>query len=232
MHWKEIQLTDNNHFTYNGCMLFDKKFIQALKFHEPGFAPVHDKTGWYHIDIQGMPFYTKRYECVFGYYAMRASVIEHGMWFHIDKHGKRVYSQNYAFTGNFQKGRCVVRNEHGYYFHIDLHGERVYQENYRYVGDYKDGYACVQLLSGKFKHIDMHGKFIYIAEFDDLGVFHKNFATAKDERGWFHIDEYGKQCYEMCYNMIEPFYNGQARVQRHDSTFLLIDETGMEIRQL
>lgn len=48
---------------------------------------------------------------------------------------------------------------------------------------------------GFFRHIDNQGKFINNKMYIDLGVFHKNYATAKDEKGWFHIDKLGLPLY-------------------------------------
>ena len=46
MNWKDIKTTqDNTSFLYNGNFLFNKKFIEVLKFHSPGLAPVLDENG-------------------------------------------------------------------------------------------------------------------------------------------------------------------------------------------
>jgi len=60
----------------------------------------------------------------------------------------------------------------------------------------------------------------------DLGVYHKNFATARDKRGWFHIDMQGEELYPQRYLMIEPFYNGFALVTDSDGKKIVINEQG------
>jgi hypothetical protein len=51
MNWKDIQVSDDNtHFVFDGKPIFDKTFIEVLKFHSPGLAPVKDNSGAYHID--------------------------------------------------------------------------------------------------------------------------------------------------------------------------------------
>ncbi|WP_375561717.1 WG repeat-containing protein [Bernardetia sp. OM2101] len=45
-----------------------------------------------------------------------------------------------------------------------------------------------------------------------MTTFHKNFATAKDAKGWFHINKNGNEIYSERYLEIEPFYNGFALV--------------------
>ncbi|MGQ9864630.1 MAG: hypothetical protein ACUVRD_09205 [Bacteroidia bacterium] len=64
-----------------------------------------------------------------------------------------------------------------------------------------------------------------------LGSF-KGFATAKDNRGWFHIDRKGIPIYAARYLSVEPFYNGMALGTTHQNEKILIDETGHKVRNL
>jgi hypothetical protein len=101
------------------------------------------------------------------------------------------------------------------------------------AGDYKDGIACVKSQDGFYRHVDNKGKFINNKSFIDLGIFHKNFATAKDKNGWFHIDRQGNELYNERYLTVEPFYNGFALVTDFDYKKIIIDENGrieIEIR--
>jgi hypothetical protein len=230
MNWHNITLSaDNTHFLFDEKPIFDKKFIEVLKFHSPGIAPVFDHSGAYHIDISGNELYSKRYSRTFGYYCNRASVIDNNLWFHINEKGERVYFDFYLWSGNYQENLCTVRNADNQYFHIDLQGNRIYTDNYIYAGDYKDGIACVKSQDGFYRHIDKNGKFINKKSFLDLGIFHKNFATAKDKNGWFHIDRQGNEVYKNRYLTIEPFYNGFALVTTFETEKIIIDEKGQKI---
>ncbi|MEA3452706.1 MAG: WG repeat-containing protein [Bacteroidota bacterium] len=219
-----------SYFQENITPLFNKKFEQVLKFHAPGLAPVQDETGWYHIDTFGNEIYSKRYKKAFGYYCGFAAVVDsNDNWFHIDKNGNRIYETNYAWCGNFQEDICSVRGFDGKYFHIYTNGKQLIAndpQKYKYTGDFKDGIACVKLETDLYKHIDSYGRDLNSKLFRDLGVFHKNFATAKDEKGWFHIDKKGNELYSERYAMIEPFYNGQALVENFKNKKLVINETG------
>lgn len=230
MNCKDIQISyDNTHFLFNGKPIFDKTFIEVLKFHSPGLAPVLDNSGAYHIDSNGNELYSNRYSRTFGFYCNRASVIEDNRWFHINEKGDKVYSAFYSWTGNYQEDICTVRNSDTHYFHIDLNGNRIYAQNYIYAGDYKDGIACVKSQDGFYRHIDKNGKLINDKSFLDLGVFHKKFATAKDTNGWFHIDKQGNEVYKERYLIIEPFYNGFALVTTFEKNKIIIDENGNTI---
>ncbi|GAB6009885.1 WG repeat-containing protein [Dysgonomonas reticulitermitis] len=245
MNWQEIKVSpDNTHFLFEGNPIFNKHFIEVLKFHAPGLAPVKTNFGWCHIDTDGHPLYNEYYDRVFGFYCNRAAILHdflledclygyNDVWFHIDEKGKRVYEEDYAWCGNYQENLCVVRERvTNNYFHIDLNGKRIYSENYLYAGDFKDGFACVKLKNGLFKHIDTSGKFINDKEFSDLGVFHKNFATAKDKGGWFHIDKSGNGFYQERYLAVEPFYNGFALVMQFDENKVIINEQGEKVLEV
>ena len=52
------------------------------------------------------------------------------------------------------------------------------------------------------------------------------FATAKDEKGWFHIDIHGKALYSKRYLIVEPFYNGFALVTDFENNKQIINEKG------
>ena len=230
MNWKNIKTAaDNTYFIYDDEPVFNKKFIEVLKFHAPGIAPVLDSSGAYHIDGEGLELYQKRYQRTFGFYCNRAAVIENNRWYHINEMGEKVYTTSYLWTGNYQEDICTVRNDNNQYYHIDLNGNPIYKENYMYAGDFKDGIACVKSEDGFFRHIDSKGNFINNKSFYDLGIFHKNFATAKDEKGWFHINKKGEGLYSQRYLIVEPFYNGFALVTTFYNKKEIINEDGETI---
>jgi hypothetical protein len=227
MNWQDIKVSaDNTHFLFDEKQIFGRQFIEVLKFHSPGFAPVKDESGSYHIDSLGTQLYAARFTRTFGFYCNRAAVLQNDQWFHITETGKQAYTENFDWTGNFQENLCAVRNSDNKYFHIDLNGNRIYKDSFIYCGDFKDGIACVKTSNGFFRHIDTIGKFLNNKEFSDLGIFHKNFATAKDNDGWYHIDKSGNEIYRHRFLAVEPFYNGFALVTKFDNNKIIIDENG------
>ncbi|MEZ4226804.1 MAG: hypothetical protein R3B13_38030 [Polyangiaceae bacterium] len=63
-------------------------------------------------------------------------------------------------------------------------------------------------------------------------MFHKGFARARDEHGWTHVDAQGCPAYSRRFQAVEPFYNGQARVERFDGGLEVIDEGGVTLVEL
>ena len=53
-------------------------------------------------------------------------------------------------------------------------------------------------------------------------------ARARDD-GWMHIDATGRPLYRRRFAALEPFYNGQARVERFDGTLEVMDEAGRRL---
>lgn len=233
MNWHEIKVSaDNTHFLFDNQPIFGKYFDAILKFHAPGIAPVKDTTGAYHIDANGNPCYSNRYQRTFGYYCNRAAVNTDENWFHLNERGGKAYEEVFSWTGNYQENICSVRNMDNRYFHIDLNGSKIYSESYNYCGDFKDGYACVKQSDGLWCHININGNRLNGMDFLDLGVFHKNYATAMDNIGWFHIDKAGRELYKQRYLAVEPFYNGYALATKFDYQKVIVDEFGNEILEV
>ena len=222
-----------HHVDDDGSPLYRSRYDEVLKFHAPGLAPVRDASGGYHITPDGLPAYEVRYLRTFGFYEGRAAAVHSSEgWFHILPDGTPLYAERYAWCGNFQEERCPVRLPDRSYFHVTAEGAPAYGERYRYAGDFRDGFAVVQRGDGKHSHIDPWGNLVHGRWFLDLDVFHKNRARARDERGWHHVDLRGKPLYDSRFGNVEPFYNGQARVEGLDGSLSVIDEAGETLLQL
>lgn len=233
--WKEYQIAvSGTHHVRGSDPAYEERFDQVLSFHEPGLAAVRKGEHAWHISPSGRPAYARRFERTFGYYQQRAAVCDETGWFHIDVNGAALYNHRFAWCGNFQQSLCAVRDLTDNYFHIKLDGELAYEQKWKYAGDYRDANAVVQGVAGFSTHIDSFGNETHGVWFIDLDVFHKGFARARDAEGWTHIDKTGKAIYRRRFALIEPFYNGQARVERFDGGIEIIDEMGncrAEVRQ-
>ena len=231
--WRDYRISaDGTHHVYEGEPAYAARFLDVLKFHAPGLAPVLDSSGGYHITPDGLPAYDSRHVRTFGFYEGRAAVQSANGWFHILPDGQPHYSERYAWSGNFQGGRCAVRLPDGSYLHIDEGGAPAYSERHRYAGDFRDGFAVVQRDDGRHSHVDLSGTMVHGLWFLDLDVFHKNCGRARDEEGWHHVDIHGQPLYQGRYGNVEPFYNGQARVEGFDGSLLVIGESGEILMKL
>ena len=231
--WRDYRISsDGTHHVYDGKPAYTVRFLDVLKFHPPGLAPVLDSSGAYHITPDGLPAYESRHTRTFGFYEGRAAVHSADRWFHILPDGSALYPRRYIWCGNFQEGRCTVRASDGLYFHIDGDGTPAYEKRHRYAGDFKDGLAVVQREDGQHSHIGPSGDLLHGRWFLDLDVYHKAFARARDEQGWHHVDIRGRPLYLDRYKNVEPFYNGQAGVEGFDGSLAVIGESGDTLIQL
>jgi hypothetical protein len=231
--WRDAVVAPRgDHHLVRGEPIYSCRFDAALPFHAPGLAPVRRGAEAWHIDENGTAAYERRFRQTFGFYDERAAVEDDGGWCHVDVRGAPVYADRHAWCGNFQEARCTVRTAEGRYRHIMLDGAPVYPGTWKYAGDYRDGIAVVQADDGRSTHVDGRGRLIYERWFEDLDVFHKGYARARDAQGWHHLDRSGGAVYERRFAMVEPFYNGQARVERFDGGLEIIDETGRALLEL
>jgi hypothetical protein len=135
---------DQTHHLLHGQPAYPQRFLDVLKFHSPGLAPVRDTSGAYHIDPAGDPVYPQRYLRTFGFYQERAAVQAAEGRLHLQVSGQPLYAERYAWCGNFQERRCPARRFDDVYVHPRLNGTVAYKARYRYAGDYRDGIAAVQ----------------------------------------------------------------------------------------
>lgn len=232
-HWRRaIVAPAGTHHLVDGQPLYPARFERVLKFHAPGLAPAADATGAFHITEGGRPAYEARFKRTFGFYDGRAAVEAEDGWCHILPDGRPLYPDRCAWAGNYQGGRCTVRCLDGRYRHLRDDGCPAYSQRWRYAGDFRDGTAVVQREDGMHTHIDADGRLVHGWWFEDLDVFHKGFARARDARGWHHVDASGTPAYARRFAAVEPFYNGQARVERFDGALEVIDERGKAVVEL
>lgn len=234
MTWQTLQVAPcgTHHIDEHDQPAYSDRFDEVLKFHAPGLAPVlRDGDAW-HVGSDGEPAYHRRFLRTFGFYEGLAAVVGAYGWHHITADGEDAYNVRYAWCGNFQQGRCTVRDHDHMYHHITADGSAAYAERWHYVGDYRDGIAVVQAEDGHSTHVGLNGVVLHGAWFVDLDVFHKGFARACDEDGWMHIDLNGRAIYQRRFQAVEPFYNGQARVERFDGMLEIINEAGATLVEL
>lgn len=234
MSWGAISVSScgTHHVDVRGEPVYAERFDEVLAFHAPGLAPVRRHGLAWHVRPDGRDAYARRFIRTFGFYDELAAVISPDGWHHVTAAGADAYPERHAWCGNFQQGRCTVRDRRGEYHHIKGDGSEAYPARWRYAGDYREGVAVVQATNGRLTHIDLDGELVHECWFLDLDVFHKRFARARDEEGWTHVDVRGRPAYARRFASVEPFYNGQARVERFDGALGVIDEAGETVLEL
>ena len=233
MTWRDAEVSPSGtHHVRDGVPLYAERFDEVLKFHEPGLAAVRRDGEAWHIRMDGTAAYARRFRHTFGFYEGVAAVSAPDGWRHIRPDGTDLHTARFAWCGNFQAGRCTVREFGGAYLHLTSEGVPAYGAGWRYSGDFRDSIAVVQSDDGRSTHIDPHGKPVHGGWFLDLDVFHKGCARARDEDGWMHVDVAGRPLYQRRFAAVEPFYNGQARIERFDDGLEVIDETGARVVEL
>ena len=233
MTWRSTTVSPSGtHHVEGGVPLYAERFDEVLKFHEPGLAAVRRDGQAWHIGDDGEPAYDRRFDRTFGFYEGLAAAAASDGWRHVRPDGTDLCGERYAWCGNFQEGRCAVREPGGAYLHLTAEGVAAYDGRWRYAGDFRNGTAVVQLDDGRSTHIDLHGALTHGSWFLDLDVFHKGCARARDEDGWTHVDASGRPLYRRRFAAVEPFYNGQARVERSDGGLEVIDGTGASVLEL
>lgn len=230
MSWQGLLPSDDGtHHVVDGRPAYEQRFDEVLRFHPPGLAPVLVGGVAWHIDPAGVPVYERRFVRTFGFYDGLAAVEDSAGWHHITPAGLDAYPQRYAWCGNFQERICTVREHDGRYRHIDMGGAPCVAMSWRYAGDFRDGAAVVQGNDGRSTHVARDGRLVHGRWFEDLDVFHKGLARARDEHGWTHVDREGHPIYARRFAMVEPFYNGQARVECFDGALEIVDRDGVAV---
>ena len=233
MIWRDARVSPaGTHHVHNSTPLYTERFDEVLKFHEPGLAPVRRAGEAWHIRADGSPAYGRRFHRTFGFYEGFSAAVAADGWRHIRPDGADLYSARFDWCGNFQGGRCAVRELDGSYLHVTSEGKPAYEARWRYAGDFRGSVAVVQSGDGRSTHVDPQGRPLHGAWFLDLDVFHKGYARARDGDGWMHVDAAGCPLYARRFASVEPFYNGQARVERFDGGLEIIDEAGRSITTL
>ena len=233
MTWRDAGVAPSGtHHVRGHVPLYAERFDEVLKFHAPGLAAVRRDGKAWHIRMDGAAAYARRFHRTFGFYEGLAAAVARDGWRHIHTDGTDLCLARFAWCGNFQGGRCAAREFGGAYLHLTPEGAPAYGARWRYAGDFRDGVAVVQSDDGRSTHIDSHGAPVHGGRFLDLGVFHKCCACARDEDGWTHVDVTGRPLYRRRFAAVEPFYNGQARVERFDGGLEVVDETGVRVVEL
>ncbi len=195
-----------------------------MSFHD-GIAPVQSEHIAFFINKKNIQQFNREFEKAYGFYNDISTVKDKNGWFHINKFGQDIYSARYSWSGNYNENKCIVKDFDDNYFHINSDGKRTYSQSYVYAGDFKYNIAVVVDCSGKHTHIKDDGNLLHGRFFDELDIFHKGYAVAKDGKGYFHINKQGNELYSQRYKKLEDFYNGFSYATNFYNNKVLLDES-------
>lgn len=222
---------DETHHIQNGKALYTTRYKKVMSFHD-GIAPVETNQEAFFIDTHNNKLFDRTFLKAYGFYEELSAVQDDKGCFHINSKGEDVYSQRYKWVGNFSEGKCVIRDFDNNYFHIDTKGERIYPSNYCYTGDFKYGIAVVINKEGLSTHMKADGELLHGLYFEELNIFHKGYAIAKDRDGYFHINKKAQALYAMRYKKLEDFYNGYALATTNNCQKVILNEQELTEFQL
>ena len=112
--------------TYNqlaGRAITDKTYHWVMKFHFPGFAPVADDSGSYHIDINGCRINNVYYLFLDVFHKGFARAQDDQGCFHINRQGISVYKDRYKYVEPYYNGIAFVQTFDQQFVRINEKGE-------------------------------------------------------------------------------------------------------------
>gem|GEM_PF-2104358 len=187
----------------------DYKIVGAFS---GGFARANDGKGWFHIDTNGNPLYTERYEDVGNFSDGRARI-------------KPINPEPSAFLS---RERSVI---------IDKSGQVMpFSKKFDFISDYSDGraFALENYKNGQVL-IDTEGNIVIPTRFISAQLFKEGFAVVSDETGYYHIKKDGSPAYAERYGDAKDFDNGIALVytsgKNQTKGYLQIDTLGRPTAQ-
>ncbi|HJJ36426.1 MAG TPA: histidine phosphatase family protein [Methanocorpusculum sp.] len=198
--------------------IYPERFLEVREYRFPGLAAVHDASGWYHIDFQGKPAYTKRYAAA-GDFSDGIAVVrlESGRFINIDAQGRQIDPMEFVWAGDFRDNiACVYHAEYGA-THITTSGELLYNDWYLDVRPFENGKAVVRDESG-WKYVDKQGVVLGCAA-EPSDTYPRGTVRKHHSPNPIPAIIAGHKGYDACVVLIrhaerEPFYAGEGGARK------------------
>jgi hypothetical protein len=124
-------------------------------------------------------------------------------WGFVDKSGKIKIPVQFDYVGNFNNGKCVVKNKDGKYGYIDSTGKIIINYQFDKAMAFQNDMAVVAL-KDKAGVIDAAGKYIINPQFQDMYPDGSMFAI-QVEKKWGWCDKDGKIIINPQFDDVFPF---------------------------
>ncbi len=130
------------------------------------------------------------------------------------------------WIGEPHEGIRTFRSKDGKYGFLTEQGFPLTSERFDYADEMKYSMTVVGLEGKGFTYLTDLGQYPIDKWFVECTPFHKGYATARDERGWYHIDLSGNPIYKERYAYAEPFYNEVALCRDVEGNWYLVRQDG------
>lgn len=179
--------------------------------------PMISDCGRFHIEADGSPLYTARFDEVLAFHKVGkrwiAPVKLGEEAFHIGSDGCPIYHQRYQRCFGFYHDVAAVVAEDGWY-HIDQSGRALYPERYAFAGNYQDNICVVMDSDGLYFHLNAIGEPAYDSRWRYCGDFRDGIAVAQIGNGLStHIRPDGSLLHDVWFSDLDVFHKGYARAK-------------------
>jgi len=145
-------------------------------------------------------------------------------WGFVDKEGKVKIAPQYSAVGNFNYGKCGVKNKNEKWGYINRDGKIVIDYKFDVAFNFVRDKAIV-ISGGKSGVINDSGKYIIIPQFQDIYNDNDMFVIVQDNK-WGWCDKYGNILITPQYLEAYPFLENEITAVKTDKGFGYIDKEG------
>lgn len=179
--------------------------------------PMISECGRFHIEADGGPLYTARFDEVLAFHKVGKrwiAPVKLGVKaYHIDTDGLPIYDQRFHRCFGFYNDLAAVIGEDGWY-HIDESGSALYSQRYEFAGNYQEKFCVVMDSDGLYFHLNTIGEPVYDSRWRYCGDFRDGIAVVQAGNGLStHIHPDGSLLHDNWFSDLDVFHKGYARAK-------------------
>lgn len=145
-------------------------------------------------------------------------------WGFVDKEGKIKITPQFSAAGNFNSGKCGVKNNKEKWGYINKDGKVVINYQFDVAFNFVKDRAIV-ISGGKSGVINESGKYIINPQFQDMYNDHDMFIIVQDNK-WGWCDKYGNILIAPQFEEAYPFLDNEITAVKTDKGFGYINKEG------
>ncbi len=145
-------------------------------------------------------------------------------WGFVNKKGEVVVNAQFSNVGEFQEGKCAVRNNDGKWGYIDKDGKIIMNPQFDWANSFS-GNSAVVMSGGKAGLIDSDGKYIINPQYSKIIQDGNVFLIELDGKfGW--VDKDGKITINPQFNEAYPFNGSDLAAVKSGNNFGYVNKEG------